>query len=233
MLIGAPWQFTFEERMRRAMRELRDIDTVVQEYGAFRPNWKNCGQDVLSHPEIGSIRHCVVCEEDGTPVYDQPLWVEPVGAICVPVLADGRIAILEHEREAVSVAGGKQKSGLVSFELPRGFPLPGEVAERAAIREVEEETGLKARTATNIGLSNTNTSFFANSNGVFLVNVETGTVNRASDHRERIRHVHLMSLDAIFKMAACGEIVCGMTKSALLTYLVWSRMQGEDSIDGM
>jgi len=67
-------------------------------------------------------------------------WINHPGAICcIPILPDGKIAMILQYRYAV-----KQEM----LELPAGKLDKGETPENCAIRELEEETGYRANSLT-------------------------------------------------------------------------------------
>ena len=70
----------------------------------------------------------------------------PGAAVILPLLDDGRVILIRNVRLTV---------GKALWELPAGTLEPGEPAEACAAREVEEETGYRARTITPL------TEFFA------------------------------------------------------------------------
>jgi 8-oxo-dGTP pyrophosphatase MutT (NUDIX family) len=57
---------------------------------------------------------------------------------------------LDGPRRAVLV-GRTDRRGQLEWVLPKGHVEPGETVEQAAVREVREETGLRARVVTPIG----------------------------------------------------------------------------------
>jgi len=70
----------------------------------------------------------------------------PGAAVILPVLDDGRVILIRNVRRTV---------GKTLWELPAGTLEPGEPAVSCAERELEEETGYRARTMTPL------TEFFA------------------------------------------------------------------------
>lgn len=58
--------------------------------------------------------------------------------------------VLRRGREGIEVVlCGRLREGL--WALPKGSPKPGEALERTAVREVEEETGLKVAIQESVG----------------------------------------------------------------------------------
>jgi 8-oxo-dGTP pyrophosphatase MutT (NUDIX family) len=213
---------------KEACMKVKLLSEVQQYCPAFTPRWQRSMGDVLAEDlRFGSLRHGVVCADDGSPEYDLPVWLEPLGAVCVTVTVDGRIALLEHFRPVPRGADAQvpwpptdlSTCGRVSWELPRGFPNQGETADQAARREAEEELGWLVESVEPLGESNANTTFCWNTPEVFLVRVNPS--RRATgepDKLEKIRRVELFSWTEVLQMTLDGSIFCGFTKSALFSY---------------
>lgn len=212
---------------------LRLYSHVHAEFPDLTPSWSS-GDDsiVFSHPRFGSIFHVAICDEAGKPIYDQPIWSEPIGAVIVPVDENSNIAFIENYR-AISPSDGKCGShppsasdlaqrGKFSLELPRGFGDPGESSEETARRETQEETGCKVTDIIYLGQSNSNTTFFINNSPVWLAYVtRSHEAQDKPDKYENIRNVRFMELQEAIRCVRLGDIICGVTKSALLHYLAW------------
>jgi len=82
---------------------------------------------------------------DGSPIV-RDVVEHPGAAVILPVLDDGRVILIRNVRRTV---------GKTLWELPAGTLEPGEPAVSCAERELEEETGYRARTMTPL------TEFFA------------------------------------------------------------------------
>lgn len=216
-------------------RHLRWYSEVVESHPGFRLDWRFSSRDVpLAHERLGAIWHAVVCSPDGTPLYDQPLWTEPTGAIVVATDEQDRIGFVQNFRVVVRDADAGWASppknfdgyGRVSLELPRGFPEPGEAAIDTARREAEEELGVEVERPVLIGWHNPNTTYCAASIPIFLVSVAKPVRSAApADRTEPIEGVCFLTVAEVLARVREGEVLCGMTKSALLTYLV-ARSQG-------
>lgn len=78
-----------------------------------------------------------IADTNGAEVPDYLVFeakAHPVGGVAVlPVLADGRVALLRNWRPAIDGW---------SVEVAKGFVDPGETSAQAAMRELAEETGL-------------------------------------------------------------------------------------------
>jgi 8-oxo-dGTP pyrophosphatase MutT (NUDIX family) len=210
---------------------LKFLSEVLASDPAFRPNWKAQPPDVLAeNTAMGSLIHVVAANEGGQPLYDSPLWLERTGAIGVPVDQDGRLVLLKNFRRAPC---NTQHLGQIPFtdlaacgrssiELPRGFPELNETPDVTAVREVSEETGYSASSPVYLGATNCNTTFFPFSNHVYLVSVDTQQPRKAVEEvNERIEEVLVMTWNEVLDRIARDSIVCGMTKSALMSYAAW------------
>ncbi len=164
--------------------KLTRLSYALRANAAFAPGWQAKSADViLCNPLFGSLQHVALCDESGQPIYDQPIWAERTGAICVAIDSAGQLALLRHVRPVLLAQGAtvslplpiESISGRVSLEFPRGFPHPDESPAAAAARETAEETGFAVVETIPLGRVNTNTSFFPNSNEVFLVRIDRHT----------------------------------------------------------
>ncbi len=215
--------------MREKPRHLRRYSEIVESHPGFRVEWHFASSDEpLAHDRLGAIWHAVVCSPDGTPLYDQPLWAEPPGAIIVATDEQGRIGFVQNYRVVVrdtDVALTNppvdfETYGRMSLELPRGFAEPGEVPIDAAKREAEEELGIEAGEPVLIGWHNSNTTYYASSIPVFLLSVRRHVPSTApADRNERIEAICFLTVAEAMARVRQGEVLCGMTKSALLMYL--------------
>jgi 8-oxo-dGTP pyrophosphatase MutT (NUDIX family) len=209
-------------------RHLRWCSEVAASHPGFRGDWRSRGQDVaLVNDRLGAIWRVVVCAPDGTPMHDQPVWSEPVSAVIVATDEHGRIGFVRNYRAAVRDPAASWATlpkdfddyGRVSLELPRGFPEPGEAAIDAARREAEEELGVEAGPPVLIGWHNSNTTYYASSIPIFQLPVSSTERSRAPDENESIEGSCFLTLADALDRVRRGEILCGITKSALLTYL--------------
>jgi 8-oxo-dGTP pyrophosphatase MutT (NUDIX family) len=208
---------------------LSPISEVLQRQAGFQPTWKAEPPDCLAtDPRFGMIVHAVACDESG-PQYDFPVWLESTGAICVAVDQDERIVMLRNYRPALADAqrlgqfpAADIGPGRISLELPRGFPKEGETPDATARREVEEETRFPVFETSYLGATNTNTTYFAFCNRVYLVRVDSRAPQGSYKERhERIEEVLLMSASQVLQSIVRDEIICGLTKSALMSYFAW------------
>ncbi len=59
--------------------------------------------------------------------------------------------MVDHARGAAALIGRRDRRGRILWSLPKGHLEPGETAEQAAMREVEEETGIIGRVVAPLG----------------------------------------------------------------------------------
>ncbi|GAX36537.1 NUDIX hydrolase [Nodularia sp. NIES-3585] len=207
------------------------LSQFLAKYPSLKISWKRGDENIIcSNPKFGTILHVVVCNDAGEPLYDQPVWSEPIGSIIVPIDTTGRIVLIENFRHVPPTAdtpgiyppSDLSKQGRISLELPRGFASPNESAEDTARREVEEETGFQVQEIIFLGENNTNTTFFLNNATIWLAYVaQSEDLSSSPDSYEFINSVRLLNMEEVFTCLQSGQIICGSTKSALLHYLAW------------
>ena len=96
-----------------------------------------CAEPLINNHIEGRMRlYCTRCRK--------PMYENPVPAACV-VLVDDRNRLLLVKRRVAPKPG--------MWCLPGGFVECGETPERAALRELQEETGLTGRINTLIGVT--------------------------------------------------------------------------------
>lgn len=132
------------------------------------------------------------------------IW-HPGAAAIVPFLDDGRVLLIRQYRHA---AGG------MIYEVPAGKLDPGEAPETCAGRELEEETGWRARRIERLGEILT-TPGFTDEKIHLYAGFELQQVPMALEPDEIIEKVP-MPLDAALDLVWSGELTDGKTVVALL-----------------
>lgn len=207
---------------------IRRLSAVRATHPEFQPEWRATDDTVLTNPRFGALVHVAVTADDGRPLFDLPIWAEPVGAITLPVLPDGRLALVEVWRPTQAALADQatwppdalEGRGRWSLEVPRGFPEPGELPAEAARREAEEETGLRITSVERIGTCSPNTTFMLNALPIFRAHASGERVRPARDPREHIRRSTTVTLDDALAAVRQGRILCGLSQTALLCHLV-------------
>ena len=203
--------------------------------------WKTNSQGIGGMNNAGAgfgLIRVVHQNDDGKPMYDQPVLVENAGAIVLPRvgkriglikawrLTGERIAdvganyikILEEEGRWDELA---RSLGAWQWEAPRGLApssVEGEDLEayilRTAKLEAAEEAGFTVENARIVGRVNTNTTFFAHAQYVVSADVvEIG--NNKPEDLEVIGNVRFFTLEELRELNMKGEFVCGLTLSAM------------------
>lgn len=129
------------------------------------------------------------------------------GACVLPVFEDGRLLLVRQYRNSIDD---------ITYEVPAGLIDDGETAEKAAARELEEETGCIAetlryvtRTVLAIGTSNEQTYVYIG------YGITSGT--QRQDEDENIEYA-LYDMDEVDEMISSGAIVDSKTLIAIYAY---------------
>src|SRR5437016_2908296 len=107
------------------------------------------------HIPLSSFRpymHCLPVEREQMERYRTMRAYSAGGVVfrLVPMRSSGQEALVPTSDLAVEVAlVGRSHAGI--WTLPKGTPQPAETIEQVAVREVQEETGLKVRLIAYIG----------------------------------------------------------------------------------
>lgn len=132
-------------------------------------------------------------------------WIEhPGAAAVVPVLSDGRIAMVRQYRYPM---------GKTTLEIPAGKLDAGEEPECCALRELEEETGYRARSLKKLAAIGTAMAFSNEVIHIYLAqDLDAGT--RRPDEDEFI-HMEFYSQEQLDQMIGDGRIFDAKTVAAL------------------
>ena len=126
-------------------------------------------------------------------------------AAVVPVDDDGRVVLIRQYRHAT-------KGYLL--EVPAGTLDPGETPEACALREVEEETGLRAAHLDPLGFIWTTPGF--TDERIWLYRATGLTPTAAAHESDEIITVERLPLDEAVRRALAGEITDAKSVCALL-----------------
>lgn len=132
--------------------------------------------------------------------------VEHPGAVAVvPLLPGGKLRLVRQYRKAVEE---------VTLEIPAGKLEPGEDPLACAVRELEEETGLKAQNLTPLARFFSTPGFSNEMMHLFLAE-ELNPGNLAPDEDEILEQVTVLLPEAL-EMIARGEIRDAKTIAGIL-----------------
>ena len=129
----------------------------------------------------------------------------PGAVVVVPVLDDGRIVFVRQYRRAI------EKEIL---ELPAGTLEPGERRDLCARRELQEETGWKARTMSRLGQFYAAPGFISEQMTLFLARGLTPA--KASPEPDEMLRPVILSLNSALKRVHSGSICDAKTIIGLL-----------------
>ncbi|MDH3401985.1 MAG: NUDIX hydrolase [Acidobacteriota bacterium] len=161
-------------------------------------------QSLFRHPIFELERHQLAAGEERREalVLTAPHWIN-----VVPLLADGRVLLIRQWRFGIQAP---------TLEIPGGMVDPGEDPERAARRELEEETGYRARKIRRLGVTHPNPAFLSNELSTWLASdLEAPPAGREvyGVEGEEIR-VETVALTAIPGLIASGEITHSLVVAA-------------------
>lgn len=167
-------------------------------------SWTLLGSQYVSDHRIFRVRHDRYrFEPTGAQrdfvVLEAPDWIN-----VVPLTDDGRVVLVRQYRH------GTRR---VSLEIPGGVVDGGESPERAALRELREETGYAARSIRLLGRVDPNPAIQGNSCSMYLAEGCHRVAELELDPFERIE-VELRPLDDVPAMIRRGEICHGLVLNA-------------------
>lgn len=145
-------------------------------------------------------------------VVDRDVLRHPGAAVILPVLADGRILLVEQHRSAL---------GHNLLEIPAGLIEDGEDPINCARREIREETGYEAGKMTSLLEILPATGFSDEKMFIFLAE-QLEYVGQDPDEDEWVE-VHAVTPKAARELLEMGEIIDGKTVVALLHWFGNSR----------
>lgn len=134
------------------------------------------------------------------------LMMKKPGVVVVPYDKEGNIYMIHKERKNI----GKY------YELPRGFVEIAEDFHIGALRELLEETGMKAKKAIKLGKLQNDTGLMSNNVEVIAMLV-TKSENKThyDDADEEDNIIVQVNRDKIYDLIISGDIICSLSLSAL------------------
>jgi ADP-ribose pyrophosphatase len=134
----------------------------------------------------------------------------PGSAVMIPVDDDNRILLVHQFR---------LPAGQKLWEIPAGRLDPGESPLRAAKRELQEETGVKAKTWIKLASFYASPGYVAEKMNLFLaIDLTSGEQNLMDDERIEIQW---FTKKQVRKMIHSGKILDGKTIIAFYLWLDW------------
>ena len=137
-------------------------------------------------------------------------------ALVVPVTDDGQLLLIREYKHA---------AGEVVWALPAGVIDDGENPAAAAMRELEEETGWRARTIEPLGRYIVSDAFVADYAYFYLARNLDDTGEQHFDSSEQIE-VHFMPFAEALAATVRGELFVGLSAMTALM-LASQRLEGE------
>ncbi len=197
--------------------------------GWYNRDNRNTPPSIEHDGGLGSTVHVAICNNQGAPMWDQPLRLERVGAVTVVMDSEGRYGLVKVDRPTVKSeelyhypVRDYSIFGRPSWENPRGFPKEGEKTEETARREAGEEIGSPMLSCAILGRTVTgNTTFDAHLTPTYIARVDRSALEKVSgDQLEKIFRVEFFTREQIEDMIDRGEIICDTSISALTRAMI-------------
>ncbi|MES9539908.1 MULTISPECIES: NUDIX hydrolase [unclassified Actinomadura] len=157
-----------------------------------------------SDPYLTLLRDPVAFKDGRVGGYLRALHSGGHGGAAVLPVHDGRIVLLRHFRHSTRQW---------HWEIPRGFPEPGDSPERTARREVEEEIGASPSSIEFLGDVYADTGIAASKVGLFWAAVGEPDLSLREEGIDLIEPVTPERLDLMLEQ---GEITDSFTLAAVL-----------------
>ena len=142
-------------------------------------------------------------------VADWDIICHPGAVVVLPVLDDGSVVLIHNYRPSV---------GQTLLELPAGTLEADEQPEACAAREVEEETGYRARVIEPFAEFYTSPGILSERMYVFVARGLTQVGQKLDEHEEIT--VETYAPDKIRQMLVQGKVMDGKTIAVLATYFL-------------
>lgn len=126
--------------------------------------------------------------------------------------------IPENNNQILMVKQWRHGEKSLSIEFPGGVIEKGEAPEKAALRELEEETGAKPGKLIKLGSVNPNPALFSNHFHVYLAQDLTFTGKQNLDSDEYINCIE-MDKDEVIKAMGTEGFQHGLMSAAMFLYL--------------
>lgn len=141
------------------------------------------------------------------------------------IILDARdwvIVIPEHNNNFLMVKQWRHGINRLSVEFPGGVIDEGEDPEVAALRELEEETGYKAKTLIKLGEVNPNPALFSNTCHIFLAEDLLPLGNQNLDSDEFINFMEL-SKNEVLEGMGTEQFPHALMGTALMKYISYRK----------
>ena len=173
--------------------------------------WKEEERRIIYRSPVFDVGERICRSPDNTlrtfAVLDTRDW-----AIVVPVLETG------HEKKFVMVRQWRPGTGSLSLEFPGGVFEKNEDSEKAAYRELREETGYAAGSLVKLGTFNPNPAIMSNTVHFYLAENLTATGILDLDDDEYV-HVETLTPGEVFEGMGRPPFIHALMGTALALYL--------------
>jgi len=181
--------------MRRDRIQAGEIASLEQKL-AYRNRWISVYFDLVRFPDGKLGRYTRVVERS------------PGQGVAILPLTKGReLGLLHIYRYPVHSW---------HWEIPRGLSEEGGSQKENALRELEEETGLKPKGLVHLGRVFPNTGILATHVDVFLAHVQEFSRVRLRPGKEGIMELRFFPFRQVYGMVKDGQIMDGITLASLM-----------------